>query len=226
MAITMTEPLEAMIFDLDGTLANTMPSIARAFQMVLAEHYKGDLASLDLYSLFGPSEEGIFERLMPDRWELCHATYLEACEQLHSDDEVVFAGMTDALDLLRSTGLRLGVVTAKGAKSAELSLRLLGMNNFFDNVLTGSPTGNNKPENIRTLLAEWCVAPARAAYVGDMTADVLSSREVGVIPLSAAWAPTANYAALVEMEPHATFRSVAEFDAWIREHVVATRVKV
>jgi pyrophosphatase PpaX len=120
--------------------------------------------------------------------------------------------------MLRDRGVRLAIVTGKGAGSAEISLRLLGVGDLFDLVEVGSPTGGIKPISIRRVLERWGLPPSRVAYVGDATYDMQAAKEVGLVALGAAWADTADASALRIMEPAAVFSSVEDFAAWIDSH--------
>jgi phosphoglycolate phosphatase-like HAD superfamily hydrolase len=61
--------------------------------------------------------------------------------------------------------------------------------------------------------------PDRVAYVGDVPTDIEAARDVGVIPLGAAWAPTSHAEELEAHSPRKTFRTVHSFLAWIEENV-------
>jgi pyrophosphatase PpaX len=91
--------------------------------------------------------------------------------------------------------------------------------NYFDIVVTGSASGAIKPLAIQSVLSQWNLLPRHVAYVGDSAYDMEAAKEVGVIPLGAAWAETSSYECLVEMAPVATFRTVESFIDWIRCHV-------
>lgn len=207
--------LEGVIFDLDGTLGNTLPVCYAAFREALLAHTGREYADAEVDALFGPSEEGIIRRAVPaDQRHDCLEAYLAAYERNHDLAPRPFPGMAEALDTLARRGLRLGLATGKGPRSAAISLRRLGLADRFDVIEVGSPEGAVKPDAIRRILARWGVAPEHAAYVGDTAADIEAAREAGVIPLAAAWAPTARRDELLAAQPAALFTDVAELVAW------------
>ena len=169
---------------------------------------------------FGPSEDGIMQRLVPDRWQECLAAYLERYEREHAQCTAPFPGLEAVFALLQHRGARLAIVTGKGAVSAAISLRYLGVARYFDVVETGSPEGGIKPASIGRVLAHWAARPDEVAYVGDATADVDAARAAGVIALAAAWAATARAEELAARGPLATFPTVADFHAWIEVNLV------
>jgi pyrophosphatase PpaX len=208
--------LQGIIFDFDGTLADTIPLCCGAFREVAQRQLGRDYSDAEIMALFGPSEEGIFQQIAGDRWQACHADFLSIYERDHSASVTLFAGISELLAELADRDIPVAVVTGKGAESAAISLRLLELEEHFDVVEAGSPEGSVKPEAIRRIVRRWDVDPAAVAYVGDAPNDVSEARVAGVIPLAAAWAASADRAALESRDPNAIFTSVAELADWIR----------
>jgi len=210
--------LKGVIFDLDGTLADTLPICIHAHRRSFEEFLGRTYSDREIVAMFGPSEEGIVAtHISPDQREACLECFLDEYDKAHASCTAPFPGITEALDRLRSRGVRLAIVTGKGAHSAKISLRHLGIEKYFDAVETGAPEGGIKPRCIARILQEWRMPPEEAAYVGDALADVASSREAGVLPLAAAWAATASADALETLHPAALFRTVPDFLSWIDE---------
>jgi HAD superfamily hydrolase (TIGR01549 family) len=220
-AFAMT--LDGVIFDLDGTLGDTLPVCFVAFRRAMQGFSNRRYTDEEIRALFGPSEEGIIRRIVPNRWQACLQAYLTAYEEESARTARLFPGIETALRLLRGRGHRLAIVTGKGAASAAISLRDLRLAEYFDVVETGSPEGGVKPQAIKRILLRWGAPPHRVAYVGDAPADMQAAREAGVIPLGAAWAATACADELRAASPLETFRSVEHFIAWIEAHVEPRR---
>ncbi len=208
-----------MLFDLDGTLADTLPVCFVAFRRSIEAFTGQRLSDEEIMARFGPSEEGILQRLVPDRWEACLRFYLELYEQEHRRRARLFPGIEAVLRRLKAGGLALGIVTGKGAQSAAISLRDLGLDGLFDAVETGVPGGSIKPVAIRRVLARWNMTPARAAYVGDAPGDIQAARAVGLLSLAVAWDTCSSVEALAEAAPHALFTRVEEFRRWIEANL-------
>lgn len=211
--------LQAIIFDLDGTLGNTLPVCYEAFRVALKEFQGRHYTDAEIRATFGPSEEGVIQRLVPERWEACLATFLAAYESAHAGYAAPFPGIEAALQLLQARGVALAIVTGKGVHSAAISLRYLGLAPYFAAIETGSPNGVIKAEAIRRLLAGWGIPAERAAYVGDAAFDMVAAREAGVAPLAAAWAPGTDVPALQAQAPLALFRTVEGFRTWVADHI-------
>ncbi len=215
--------LDGVIFDLDGTLGDTLPVCCAAFRRALQGFSRRHYTDEEIVALFGPSEEGILRRIVPDQWQACLTAYLAAYEEESAKSAKLFPGIETALQLLKRRGLALAIATGKGAQSAAISMRDLRLADYFDVVETGSPEGGVKPQAIRRILTRWAALPHQVAYVGDAPADIEAAREAGVIPLGAAWAEGVRAEALQAHSPLETFRSVAGFTAWIETCVEPRR---
>jgi pyrophosphatase PpaX len=211
--------LAGVIFDLDGTLGDTLPVCFAAFRRALRKFSDRRYTDGEIAALFGPSEEGMLQRLVPDHWQACLETYLAEYERESARNARLFPGMETALGLLKERGVELAIVTGKGAHSAAISLRHLNLAGHFDVVETGSAEGGVKPHSIQKVLTKWGAVPSQVAYVGDAPSDMEAAREAGVIPLGAAWAATSSAEGLGALGPLETFRSVERFIMWIEENV-------
>ena len=211
--------LDGMIFDLDGTLTDTFRVCFAAFREALQPFTGRTYTDDEIMARFGPSEEGMLQRWVPDRWEACLQHYLAAYEREHRRMARTFPGVEAALTLLESRGVRLAVVTGRGPHSTAISLAQFGLAPYFDSVETGSTEGPVKPRCIRRVLDRWAVPPERVAYLGDVPSDVEASRIAGVRPLAAAWEERSDSEALRALDPLAVFDTVPQFIRWIETSV-------
>ncbi len=210
--------LNGIIFDMDGTLADTNLVCIEAFQRTFV-HFLGRSYSADeIHALFGPDEEGIVRRIVPDHWQQALEMYWREYEHAHAAYLQPFGGLLPILDRLRAEGLRLAIVTGKGWGSAEISLRLLKLGHYFDPIEVGSPDGGIKASKIRAVLDRWAAAPDTVAYLGDALSDVDAARQAGITALAAGWCTNADLAGLAARQPDALFRQVADFEHWLEEN--------
>jgi pyrophosphatase PpaX len=210
--------LRGMIFDLDGTLADTVPVCLAAFRDALLEYRGRDYSDEEIVAMFGQTEEGILRRVVPEQWEAAVRAYNIAYERRHDSCPEPFPGVLAALDLLESRGVALAMVTGKARASAEYSLRRLGLDRSIPLVEVGSPEGPIKPEGLRRVVAHWGFAPHEVAYIGDADSDVAAALEVGLIPLQAAWASSASLTGAGSADAAAIFKNVDEFVEWIEKN--------
>lgn len=211
--------LKGIIFDLDGTLGNTLPIVVEALQDTFRRYDGREYTPEEIATMFGPTEEGVIERRVPpEAYRPALEHYLRRYEALHAAADRPFPGVIDLLEWLRARGVRTGIVTGKGPVTAQISLRAMGLEPYIEMVECGSPAGAEKPAGIARILAAWGLEPARngappsAAYVGDVPYDMQAAREAGVLPIGAAWAATA----LVRPgDAEHVFDSVAALQAWL-----------
>jgi len=207
--------LNGLIFDLDGTLGDTLPVCFRAFRHAIFEFTGRSLTDQEIRATFGPSEDGIIKRHVPDRWQHCLELYVEAYRNEHEDSRDPFPGIHDALSRLGDRGVRRAVVTGKSIVTAEISLEAMRIREYFDTVEGGAPEGDVKAANIQRVLESWRIPASEAAYIGDAPSDMDAAHKTGVVALGAGWAPGTNVEALIDRRTDAMFRSVSEFIEWL-----------
>ncbi len=205
-----------VIFDLDGTLGDTLPVCYAAFRKVFRDHLGRDFSDQEIHSRFGPSEEGVIAGLVRDRTEAAVEDFFTHYEAEHRRCPAPFPGAAEALGELRDAGVRMAVVTGKGPRSAAISLRTLGLDPFFDLVEAGSPNGAVKADCMRRTLERWRLPAQVVAAVGDAPSDIRAARAVGAVPVGAVWASTAVPAALAAERPAALLDSYPALLAWLR----------
>lgn len=211
--------LKAVIFDFDGTLANSLPVCFKGIGNALLAFTGRQYSDQEIQDMFGPSEKGIVQKLVPDRWKECYAMVQEEYEKAHYLCPAPEPGITEMLEMLKERGVKLGIITGKGRCTADISLRHTGLAPYFDAIETGSPHGVVKSVAMTEMLARWCVAKDEAVYVGDAVYDVTSSLEAGVVPIGAAWLHTADAEILRKAGADIIFDTVDEFTKWLQERI-------
>ena len=202
------------IFDLDGTIADTFAICFATFRNALAGVGGPPLTDAEIQARFGPSEDGMFQRVVPARWEEAFAAYLGEYER-QLPLCAVFPGVGESLAWLRRCHVPLALVTGKSRPTALMSLKQFGLDGVFEPVETGSPSGVVKAAALARVVAEWRVPPGEVIYVGDAVSDIEAAHAAGVLAIAAAWAPTAVAAELDARRHHALFTEAAAFHAWL-----------
>ncbi len=207
--------ISAIIFDLDGTLANTLPLCIQSFQNTI-EHFTGRRPdSAEIWAEFGVSEEGILERLIPGHLDQTLPYFLAEYERLHDLCPQTFPGVDRIFSSMQAKALKKAIVTGKGSQSAEISLRRLGLDRWIDLVEVGFPDRNDKPFSIQKVLEQWALPAKEVAYLGDTRYDMRASKEAGLLPLGAAWAETSELRNGNHSGAAATFSSIDKFIDWV-----------
>ena len=212
--------IKAVIFDLDGTLANTLPLCIKAFRQSVEPLINRSVSDAEIMETFGPSEEGTIMALTPAYYEKGMADYLSFYEALHDMCPLPFGGITALLNTLKNKGVQIAMVTGKGKYSTAISLKYLMLDSFFDIIETGSPNGPRKAEGIKMILSLMKdVQRNEAIYVGDSPGDIIAGREAGSGVIAAAWAETAESAKLKALHPDELFYTITDFADWMYEKI-------
>ena len=211
--------LQSVIFDLDGTIADTLPLCVAAFKKSIEPLLKAELTTEAIVATFGPSEEGTIRQLIPSEEEQGLKAYLKHYQELHHMCPAPFPGISEVLELLQAKSIPLAMVTGKGSHSARLSLKQFGLEKYFGVLETGSPDGPDKVNGIRRVLERLEAAPAQSIYVGDSPSDIHYCREIGIPIVAAAWASTAEPEKLRPLHPDWLFYTVDDFRSWITERL-------
>ena len=207
--------ITAVIWDVDGTLADTIPLCVEALATAISSHGGPDLSPAEIIGRFGPNEEGLLRNELGDRWVDAIETYLDEYERAHHDAALVFTEVRDLILALAQAGVPMAVVTGKGPRSAAITLDLIGLGGAFEHVAAGSMDGPIKSTEICRIIGAWGIEPANVAYVGDSPSDITEARAAGVIAVGAAWKPDADPSILEPHEPDAILLSESDLVSWI-----------
>ncbi len=208
--------LECVIFDFDGTLADTLPLIMVAFKRAAAPVINRTLSDAEIIGWFGKTEEGIISSLVPpEQYAATLAQYHALYKEMHTMCPEPFPGVVQLIQTLRDKGICVCLVTGKGEVSARISMDFYGMKDLFDQEEFGSPAGTRKVEAIRAILTTQQVKPERTAYVGDAVSDITYAHQAGLLAYAAAWAPGTDAHALEQAKPDRLFHRVEDLAAAI-----------
>jgi len=200
--IAALEGRSALVFDLDGTLVDTLPDLWRGLQDALsAQGLLGVPMDWVRASLHGGVEstvdhvltawrEGVAEAVpavaqgrlaLPERASLLSAYRQALADQTPALDSV-YPGVLDLLAHARSQGWRLAVCTNKDERSARRLLAALGLLPFFERVVGADTCERRKPDPmpLRHALEGLDVQAAQAVMVGDSAVDADCAQAVGV----------------------------------------------
>jgi pyrophosphatase PpaX len=181
----------AVLFDLDGTLIDSIELIRRSFRHMLLEHgFDGDDDSIWRRGIGRPLDVQLAEIARdPGDVAAMLATY-RAYNSIHHDELVsVFPGVRESLEALARAGRRLGVVTSKARTGALRGLAHTGLESFFDVVVAANdaPRPKPAPDPVLAALATLGVEPARATTVGDALPDLQAGRAAGTRTVAVLW---------------------------------------
>ncbi len=178
---------ELIIFDFDGTLADSLEIFVAAINTGLKEFGFPRVPEEKIRKLVGIAppqmvKELIGERPDPKRLKVMIQRVLELFDQVAPARVRLFDGVRSMLVHLEVNHLKLAVATSQWQASVAAQISALGLDGVFDRVLGGDEVSQGKPhpEMVRTLLEGFQVKPGRTLLVGDTTFDLEMGRAAGV----------------------------------------------
>ncbi len=186
--------MKAVIFDFDGTLADTLPVCFHSFQAVFKEFDDLDLSPDEIKAMFGPTETGVIKKnLRNGQHDQAIELYYDQYSEKHRELVLENDEIKQLLLLLKREGYKIGIVTGKAKRSLLISLEQLNMENLFDVMIAGDDVEKPKPhpEGINKALTELGVKNSEAVFVGDSDADILAGKRANVHTIGVQWLP--NY---------------------------------
>lgn len=202
--------LKALIFDFDGTIADTLPVCIDAFRETVEPILGRKLTDDDVRAYFGPTEEGVFATHFPDRKDELCKIYFERYAALQKEVPNPVPGVMELIRDVKKAGVRVALVTAKGKVSCQISLDFYGIADEFEEIRVGGASGRVKDAAILDVMGKMGVAKDETVYVGDSHKDVVSAHKVGVACWAAAWLPTAEPNKILENKPEKIFYAVED----------------
>ncbi len=187
-------PTCCVLFDLDGTLADTAPDLGAALNSVLEEE---GVAPLPMEATRPVTSQGVRGLLRvglgigPDdtNYQTLAQRVLKHYAAGICRHTRLFDGMPGVLATLESRGIKWGIVTNKHARFTEPLVDALGLMQRAACVISGDSAAHPKPHPAPLLMA--CeranVAPTHSIYVGDDLRDIQAGKAAGMCTIAAAW---------------------------------------
>ncbi len=217
MMARVTRPRwQTIFFDLDGTLANTIPLIVASYQHAFREVRGEEIDELRAKAWIGrPLLAALLEE-DPERGHELDRTYREW--NLANTARLIerYAGVPEMLETLTTAGADLHVVTSKRRDTARLALDGVGIDHLIDVTGALEDTTRHKPHPEPLLAASRAVGvdPRTAVYVGDATVDILAARAAGMPGVAVTWG-AGDRAALEATGPETIVDTVEELTAYL-----------
>jgi pyrophosphatase PpaX len=203
----------ALLFDLDGTLADSVALILGAFRHAFVTHmgevphdeaWIAGMGTPLLTQLRGlVRDEALVEPML--------ATYREFQVAYHDQLLREYEGVRDTLALLHEHGHPMALVTSKANEGAHRALRHLGIERYVSEVVGLDSCQRHKPDPEPVLIAldRLGYAPREAIFLGDSPHDIAAGNAAGVTTVAALWGPFAR-AALEAAGPRFMIADVRE----------------
>jgi HAD superfamily hydrolase (TIGR01549 family) len=204
----MFGPISHVVFDFDGTLVDTMPSVIKGLGQAI-EHVTGQLpVTEELEKTFGAAPQAVLEKWIPkERVADAFKYWMEFETNLASDEMLAFSGVDEMLQGIVDKNISVGLFTGRDRAG---TLRILKARSWYDkyftdeNIVCGDDGHKTKPapDALLYLLQKMNWAAERTLLIGDHAHDMTAGRLAGVKTAAVLWdmppskTPRAQYKAV------------------------------
>ena len=206
--------VKAVLFDLDGTLLDSIDGIVTCFEKVLARYVPGHAFTREqMIMKIGepvPRQMLDFSGGRADLVDEMVASYRSLMAGMLAGFSL-YPGTEITLQGLRQRGLKTGLVTSKSKGPVDVSFSRHGMAGWFDIVVTADDTAVHKPlpEPLIFAADRLGIGPREILYVGDSVHDIRCAHAAGSFAGAAYWGPFPRHV-LDDLKPICGFESLLE----------------
>src|SRR5690606_9494073 len=180
---SMSRPVRprAIVFDLDGTLLDSLPLVLQAIAHALEPF--GSRPTMEIFAKLGGPPARFLQSLLDNLEHL--PTALARLESFHHENAHLiqpYAGVVALLDTLHAAGVRVALWTGRDRVSTDWLLKAHRLEGYFATVMCGDDLPSHKPDpaGLREIMRRLQVKPEETLFVGDADVDVLGGAGCGV----------------------------------------------
>jgi pyrophosphatase PpaX len=179
----------AVVFDLDGTVVDSVELITVSFQHAIREVLGQEVSREDAIAWVGRPLREQMEFFSPEHAAELVDSYRDFNHREHDRMLTLYEGMLHLLTGLHGAGVKVGLVTSKSRFTTQMAFDLTGIEDYFDATVCADEAPGNKPlpAPILACLKQLGVKPAVAAYVGDSPSDIQAALAAGVTAIAVTW---------------------------------------
>ncbi len=208
-------PVTTVLFDLDGTLIDSVGLIVESYRHTARVHLDRDVPESHFLAGLGRPLHVEFATLTddPDEVAAMVQTYREFNLKRHDELVTAYPGAVAAVDFLVGRNARLGIVTSKIGGTAQRGLDVAGFPDVFEVLVGSGDVERHKPHPEPVLLALEMMktSAGNSVYVGDSPFDLIAGRDAGTRTAAAMWGPFPREQ-LLACEPDFVFESPSELE--------------
>jgi N-acetyl-D-muramate 6-phosphate phosphatase len=214
-------PLAAVLLDLDGTLLDTAPDLARALNGLRAEQRLQPLAFEHIRPHVSNGANAVVRLGFPDadtaRFETLRARFLDLYRAQLVVETKLFPGFDQVLSQLEAHRIPWGVITNKPRWLTEPLLQQLGLYQRAGCVLSGDSLPVRKPDPLPLLTAARAlnIEPERCLYLGDALRDMQAARAANMVALGASFGYIGAHDDVADWPVTAWIDEPLELLAWV-----------
>lgn len=188
--IAMQPPVKAVLFDLDGTLVDSVPMLTAAVNRVMRANGCPEFTEAQIAAMVGRGAKALIESVCaaqgieptPENVQRFLQAYVAAMMGSGLPEEKFYPGAREAVAALQAAGFKTALVTNKMRMVTETFVQRSGLNADLDVLVAGDDTDHPKPAPDMLLLAceKLGVSPTEAVMVGDSENDAWAAKAAGI----------------------------------------------
>ena len=184
------------IFDLDGTVLDTVGTIAYYGNLSLEKNGVEPIAVKEYNYLAGEGARVLVKNMLnfrncytPELWEKVYADYMAAYDSAPTRGTSVFEGLLEVLDTMKADGMRLAIVSNKPDPAAKAAIAAFYGEGYFEPVVGQTDGVPLKPDPTAVfgVMRELGVTAEECIYVGDTSTDMLTGKNAGIFTVGVLW---------------------------------------
>ena len=210
--------MNAVIFDFDGTIINTNELIKEGLNS-FAERYRGyKLVTEEHRMLTGKTLEDQMAYINPHKWQLMSNHFKIWYAHNHNAKTCAFPGMIRLIKELHEKGIRMAIVSNNSTASLDMGLKHLGIETYFEYVLTRDDVEATKPspEGIQKVMELMNLQNHEVIYIGDTAGDIYAAKNAEIINAIVGWS-SIGAETIMMLQPDYVLKSASHLHDIIRE---------
>lgn len=220
--MSLTE-YKLLIFDWDGTLADSIGRIVTAMQVAAQRSGRPERDAHAVKGIIGLGLPEAILTLYPDMTAeqviAFRQHYADVYIAMDAEPSPLFAGVRESLEAFRAQGYRLAVATGKARRGLDRVLKAHGWEDFFDITRAADETASKPdPLMLNQILAHCAVRPEQALMVGDASFDLLMARNAGIDSVAVGYGAQ-SMQSLMAYEPRLAIERFTELRTWLDRQV-------
>lgn len=185
------DKVKGVLFDLDGTLVDSIELIVTCFQTTFKEVLNQNITREEVLSYIGKPLRPQLELLAPNKGQQLIEKYREIQFKLHDSMVKPYKGVYEAILSFKDSGYYLGIVTSKGKDGTNAALNLFGpkFRECFTVIISADDSSTHKPEPGPLLQAAnfLKIEHKNCVYIGDTIFDMQAAIRANMLPIGLTW---------------------------------------
>lgn len=215
----MRSDYKLLIFDWDGTLADSVGRIVEAMQVAAQRAGYPQRDELSIKGIIGLGlPEAIltlYPEMTPAQIVVFRQCYADVYIAMDAEPSPLFPGVVESLEAFRADGYRLAVATGKARRGLDRVLEAHGWQSYFDITRAADETASKPdPLMLKQILAHCDVRPEQALMVGDASFDLLMARNAGIDAVAVGYGAQ-SLESLQVFEPKLAINEFAQLRTWL-----------